>query len=349
MEIKKLPDKFEEIEKHPKFKDFPLRIQKEIREDWVKEKYKRSYLYGNRKYLKDLEDEAFATAPDWMKPHRPTPFYKKPEVSVIPDVLFESAIKTLRLPQQIIASYIDQALHGPPQKTVVDSLYKPLERVAKWLEPEGEEFETKLPGGLVTETLTDPLVFVPALKTVSGVLQRHRELKALPNLIKEIGKKKVMTPSETKKFSAEWRKEMLRDPQRIASEKTVLEDVLPKAYKRLSPEQRSIYLEARRLGSPHIPPSNLREFARDVANLSEREANLIIDVLSSGKQKDINKIIKWSEQYPFERKPIEEVLFGAKKGAKKTTSTKVTPPKTTTSAKPQPGDYLKYLEEPPKF
>lgn len=296
-----VPQNFSIVEQHPRFQAMSLSQQNKVRRDWIQDTLRYSNRPKDPVLEKHLEDEAFKGAPEFARPYQPSWKERHPSLYAARATAIGTPMKVLETSQQVVANLLDPILKGKRYPAtlggLLQSLKEPFQKTGETMTSQRED--TELPGGEITRTITDPLMYtglgeLAATKMAARAAERLASgVKLLPKLGRkaagEVTRKALTSPG-----TAEWVSE------------------IPRSWSTWNEPQRAVYKMFMQEGTQHIPKEQLKRVAETLTNAGPEQGASALKILREGNKNKIRSLISWAEQPSWGRKAIK----GAKQTAK---------------------------------
>lgn len=286
-------ENFAIIENAPKWQELTLPEQNKIRRSWVVWRMSVSNRPRDPILRKQLETEAFASAPEFTRPLAPSWRERHPSLYALGATAVGTPVRLLETPQQLVASLVDPILRGKRYPAtfggVLQALREPFQRTGEWMV--GEREETELPGREITRVLTDPLMYTPLGELAAARLAA----KAAPvgvKMIPPLGRRAVA-----------------RETKAILTRPGLAEQLgeIPRSWATWSPESRGIYSQIMKVGQRYIPKDQLQRVAETLVNAGPEQSAVGVKILQEGNLNKIRSLIGWAESPAWSRKALRGV------------------------------------------
>ena len=305
-----LPQVFDVIRGDPEWNEFSPREQAKMREKWVQKRLLASGKAQDPELRKQLIEDAYRDAPEWMRPTTPLTEGQvawkgvKGAAGEMLGGALDVAKRTVNTPQQLIANLIEQTVGGfsghEKPKSVGEAITRPLRRTIETTM--GKREPTKLTEdeggflGTAAEVVTDPLTYVGV-----GLAPKIRDISRLAKL-KKAGVTTPIPPLYGRQAREATKAATILKPGETLG--------IPASWVNMTPQQQGLYQKVMQAGRANIEKGQLQRVAETVANASSEEAQSILTAISSGNKNKIRSAIAWAEAPAWKRAPLKSVKGG---------------------------------------
>ena len=293
---------FDEVRSHPVWNYLSIPEKEQWRQDWVKNRLYSMRQEQNPDARRMLQQEAYSDEPERLRMLQPTFWDRNPKMSAGVETAKGVGEKVLEGPQQLLANVINDYIvapvkgersYPPTLRGAGEALAAPFKKTADWMNDPGLVKEkTELPGGWVSQQLTDPMNWAPAA-AVGEVWKERAAIREAANALKKgLFPKSGMIPIPGSKEAMEVGVKAIP-----AATKEI-----PNSWATMTPEQRAVYKRMMDAGRRHLPEEELKGVAETVANLHPLEAEAAAEALGQeGAGGLARKTSQWSRRAPWER------------------------------------------------